>query len=455
MTSTRNGMQRHEGAVGTLRVRRKPSGYARHFKGTRTIRVKFTENRIRALAGPAGKLTSEGKPVKDELVWTDAPKGFAIRVSAAATAGSLDHKTYLVQYAHAGQKRRMPIGACNAISLADAIKEAKAILGDAARDRDPFAERKAKARKDAADAYTLAALIDDWAELKLKPQRKPHYAEEAPRAIQRVFKRCLDEPAAKIDSETVMRIHDALVKKGKPIMAARAVGYASAAYGWAIERRKLKDNPFAKLPTAPTRKRDRVLDDEELKRVWDALASDSGFDAIARMLILTGQRREEVAGMTWDELSADGLTWTLPAARAKNSAVHIVPLSAQAQAIIAAQPRSNRTTLVFPGRLGHNTFNGWGNAKIALDRKSNVTDWVIHDLRRTVATNLQKLGVRLEVTEAILNHTSGSRSGIVGIYQRHDWKDEKRAALQAWADRLEAIVEGRTAPDNVVALRTA
>jgi integrase len=426
------------------------------------MRVKLTEARIRALKGPADKLTRQGKPVKDELVWADSPAGFAVRVSAAAVAGSFDRKTYLVQYTtHAGQKRRMTIGGCGAVSLDAAAKQAKTILG-AAVHGDPFAERKAKARRDEADAYTLNAVIDDWAELKLRPQRKPRYAEEAPQAVRRVFKRLLDWPAAKIDSDMIMRVHDALVKeggpkakKGSPIMAARAVAYASAAYGFAIERRKLKDNPFSKLPTSPTRQRDRVLKDDELRRVWNALDGASVFYPIARLLILTGQRREEVAGMTWDEISPDGTTWTLPAARTKNGTVHIVPFARQAQAIVAAQPRSNQTTLVFPGRKIGGPFNSWDNLKTSLDRKSGVMGWVLHDLRRTCATNLQRLGVRLEVTEAVLNHVSGSRAGIVGVYQRHEWKAEKRVALQAWADRLDAIVEGRAIDgdsDNVVPL---
>jgi integrase len=107
--------------------------------------------------------------------------------------------------------------------------------------------------------------------------------------------------------------------------------------------------------------------------------------------------------------------------------------------------------LVFPGLRG--SFNGWGKAKAALDKRSGVTNWRLHDLRRTAATGLQRLGVRLEVTEQILNHVSGSRAGIVGVYQRHDFAVEKRAALEAWGEHVMAIVNGRTAGGNVVALR--
>jgi integrase len=154
--------------------------------------------------------------------------------------------------------------------------------------------------------------------------------------------------------------------------------------------------------------------------------------------------------MTWDELSPDLSTWTIPGSRTKNHATHIVGLSRQAQAIVAAQPRLNDNPHVFAGLKG-GAFRGFSRSKIALDKMSGVKDWTLHDLRRTCATGLQKLGVRLEVTEAVLNHVSGSRDGIVGVYQRHDWAPEKISALSAWGDRIDAMVEGRDASENVVA----
>jgi integrase len=173
-----------------------------------------------------------------------------------------------------------------------------------------------------------------------------------------------------------------------------------------------------------------------------------------RLLILTGQRREEVTSMTWGELSADLATWTIPAARAKNGKDNVVPLSLQAQAILPARSPAvarHDARLIFPGLRG--PFNGFGLAKAQLDAASGVDNWRLHDLRRTMATGLQKLAVRLEVTEAILNHVSGSRSGIVGVYQRYAYADEKRAALAAWGERVAAIVEGRETSSNVVSLR--
>jgi integrase len=155
--------------------------------------------------------------------------------------------------------------------------------------------------------------------------------------------------------------------------------------------------------------------------------------------------------MTLDEIAPDLSAWTIPASRAKTGATHVVPLSVQAQAILRAVPRLGGSDLVFPGLRG--PFSGFSKAKAALDKTSGVKNWRLHDLRRTMATGLQRLGVRLEVTEAVLNHVSGSRAGIVGVYQRHTWAEEKRAALAAWGAQVEAIVEGRPAAENVTPLR--
>jgi integrase len=169
------------------------------------------------------------------------------------------------------------------------------------------------------------------------------------------------------------------------------------------------------------------------------------------MLILTAARREEVAGMTWTELTDDLSTWTIPGGRAKNGASNIVPLSAPCQALLRGVTRQAGRDLVFPGLRG--PFSGFGKAKARLDAASGVSNWRLHDLRRSAATGLQRLGVRLEVTEAILGHTSGSRGGIISVYQRYDYVAEKRAALTAWGEQVAALVEGRTTASNIAEFR--
>jgi integrase len=185
--------------------------------------------------------------------------------------------------------------------------------------------------------------------------------------------------------------------------------------------------------------------------------------------------------MTWAEISYDLSIWTLPSERTKNGLTHVVPLSDPARDLLrgmlpeepadAKRPMAERRAsgaLVLPGLFG-TPFAGWSKAKAALDKAvvdaraeaaaadgtcspTPIAPWSIHDLRRTVATGLQRVGIRLEVTEAILNHVSGSRAGIAGVYQRHDWAAEKRGALDAWAAHVLSIVEGRTDNPNVVAL---
>jgi integrase len=401
--------------------------------------MKLTLRRIETLDCPAGK--------KDVLVFDDEQKGLAVRVTASGG------KSYLAQYSLRGRgKRRIPLGSVSAISLDGARKATAAILGEVANGKDPAVERKSAAmeaeRKAAEEAFTLDELLTKWAASHLTG-RRASYAAEAVRALRYAFKGQLAKPAAGLKDKVVARVLEGFASAGKPAMAASTMSYGRAAFGWAIGRRLIVDNPFANLSFGHVVKRERVLKDHELRAIWDASAGPGTYNAIVRTLILSGQRREEVAGMAWSELSDDFSTWTIAADRSKNGVAHVVPLPPQAQKILNDARR--RADLVFPGERG--LFNGWSKSKDRLDADSGVKDWRLHDLRRTVATGLQSLGVRLEVTEAVLNHVSGSRAGIVGVYQRHHWSDEKRAALAAWGAHVEAIVEGRDSGGNVTLLR--
>ena len=146
-----------------------------------------------------------------------------------------------------------------------------------------------------------------------------------------------------------------------------------------------------------------------------------------QLLILTGARQMEVGKLRWDEIGTDSIE--LPGDRTKNGEPHSIPLSSAARGIVAKLPRVANSPYLFHGR-GNTPVNGWAVAKKRLDELANIPAWTIHDLRRTMATGLQKLGTPLQVTEAILNHVSGSRAGIVGVYQRHDYAEEKRAAFR-------------------------
>ena len=399
--------------------------------------MKLTQRRIDDLACPTAR--------RDALVFDDEQRGLGVRVTAGGG------KSYVAQYTFAGSKRRVPLGSCSAISLAAAREAVRTILGDAARGVDTAAERKGARLKAAEDGLTLADLIDQWDKLHLSAKRA-NYSTAATGSLRRLFAHHLDKPAAAVDRSAVVRVLDRLSKDDRTAMAAATARYGSALYGWAIRRGTLSANPFQRVPVSPTVRRERVLSDDEIRRVWLATEGPGAFNGIVRTLLLTGQRREEVAGMIWNEIAPDFSAWTVPASRAKNGVAHVVPLSRLAQTILRAAPRFAKETdeqavdddkpdLVFHGEQG--VFCGWSKSKGRLDRRSGIAGWTLHDLRRTMATGLQKLGVRLEVTEAVLNHVSGSRAGIVGVYQRHEWSDEKRLALDAWGEHVAAIVEGR------------
>jgi integrase len=158
--------------------------------------------------------------------------------------------------------------------------------------------------------------------------------------------------------------------------------------------------------------------------------------------------------MQWSELSADLTVWTLPGERTKNARVHTVPLAPQARAIIEALPRLSET---FVFSLGDDeSLESYSRMKRKLDQLAPLAEpWRLHDLRRSCASGLQRVGTRLEVSESVLNHASGSITGVAAVYHRHDFAAEKRAALEAWADRVEALVEGREAATNVIEMRRA
>jgi integrase len=195
------------------------------------------------------------------------------------------------------------------------------------------------------------------------------------------------------------------------------------------------------------------VSDDELKSVWRAAdALEPVYAGFVKLLILTGARRSEVAGMTWREVDLAARLWTLPAARAKNNREHTVPLPDLAAEILRTLPRIDDSDLVLTltGRVPLRAFR---NIKRRIDTLAPpMPQWVLHDVRRSVASGMARLGINLPVIEKLLNHVSGSFAGIVGVYQRHSFADEKRAAMAAWARFVEQLVTGET-PANVIELK--
>jgi integrase len=206
--------------------------------------------------------------------------------------------------------------------------------------------------------------------------------------------------------------------------------------------------------------RTRTLSDDELRALWFACEHEGALGQAIRMLALTGARRNEVGHMRWQEIDEDRRLWMLPAGRTKNAREHAMPLSSQAWALIEARPRFAGCPFVFSTN-GRGPVKNWDGVKRRISARSGITaeTWRLHDLRRTCASGMQKLGVQVPVIERALNHVSGVFKGIVGVYQQHDYADEVRIALQKWADRVEEIVGGEPVKvetpvtGNVVALR--
>jgi integrase len=204
---------------------------------------------------------------------------------------------------------------------------------------------------------------------------------------------------------------------------------------------------------ADERPRDRVLTDEELVTIWH-VCRDDDYGRILRLLILTGQRRVEVGDARRSEIDFDARRWRLPASRTKNGQPHEVPLSDAAASLFRSAGRDGRDLLF--GRDEAAGYGGWSAAKRALDKRisdggSKLESWHLHDIRRTVATRMAELGVMPHVVEAVLNHISGHKAGVAGVYNRALYAAEKRQALNRWAEHVTALVSGRAS--NVVALR--
>ena len=251
--------------------------------------MRLTERKIETLTADGGK--------KDRLVFDDAQRGLAVRVTASGS------RTYLCQYTLSGQKWRVPLGSCSALSLSKAREAAAAVMGDVAKGRNPAAERKEAAATEWAKRVrgrlTLAVLIQDWARLHLA-HRRLRYATEAVRALRHALVKHLERPAEDLDRAAVVHALDALSR--------RTAAYGRACFAWAMKRGTVPSNPFAELPLSTVvNKRDRVLRDEEAAAIWRAAAeAPLPYGTIVRLLMLTGQRREEVAGMTGRTLARLG-----------------------------------------------------------------------------------------------------------------------------------------------------
>jgi integrase len=359
-----------------------------------------------------------------------------------------------VRYRHQGVTRKHTLGPYPAVDLKAARTLASKALRAVAEGRDPGRE-KALAR--ASEAYSVDRIVEEFLERHVRRSNRPRTAEETERLLRHhVLPRWRGRMVHEITRRDVLDILDRVVDGGAPIAANRVFAAIRKFFNWCAARDIIAASPCAgvKPPTAE-RARDRVLSDEELRLVWRAADKLGGtFSPLVKMLALTGQRRDEVARMRWEELDLDARLWTLPPARTKNNQPHEVPLSKAALAVLQNVPRIASSPFVLTTNGGASPASGYSKNKRRLDAllPADMPPWRLHDLRRSCASGLARLGINLPVIEKVLNHSSGSFAGIVGVYQKHSFADEKRAALEAWGSFVTAVVEGKPA-SKVVRLR--
>lgn len=387
--------------------------------------MKLTRPNVARLRLPAGK--------SDAIIFDDDVPGFGIRLRAGGK------RTWIAQYRVGAKQRRVTLGDCRKLDADKARTAARNRLAQVTLGGDPQAD-KFTARASA--ATTLGDAVGAYLAGKKTTLRRKSF-DETERYLQKSWKPLHGLPVHGIERRAVaIRLAEVAAHNG-PIAATRARAALSALFAWAVREGVANENPVigTNRPAEP-RSRDRVLTDAELREVW-ASCRDDDYGRIIRLLMLTGQRRDEVGAIAWSELDLEDGTWRISRLRTKNGRAHTIALAHAAMAIVErveCRPGNDRMFGKSDGGFG-----GWSKAKAALDRRIAVgraatagpmAPWCVHDLRRTVATRMAELGVLPHVIEALLNHVSGNKAGVAGIYNRSKYEHETRAALVLWADHL-------------------
>jgi integrase len=368
------------------------------------------------------KTTIDNLPL-GSMIWDQAVRGFGARRQLRDTF-------YVLRYRLNGRQRLITIGRHGSPWTPDTARtEAKRLLGLVAGKVDPAAVPPTE---------TFSVTLDRYLERK-RPSLKPRSILEIERHLLHHSKSLHSLRLGEIDRRTVaVRLGEIETGNG-PVARNRVRSSLSAFFAWSIREGLLEINPVSGTGKADEGgSRERILSQAELIALLHSLGDDQ-FSDIVRLLILTGQRREEIGGLRWTEIDFNRDLIILPPARTKNNRQHELPLSRQAKEILERQPK--RRDLVWG--IGAGGFSGWSDAKAALDlripKSIVIAEWRLHDIRRTVATMMGELGVLPHIIEAILNHVSGHRAGVAGIYNRARYEIGMRDALQGWADWIDTI----------------
>jgi integrase len=407
--------------------------------------------------------TDAGDTKGYHVIWDSEVKGFGLKVihskekprAEGQTVKSGGKKVYIFQYRMGGRNtatKRYTIGEHGALTPDEARKEAERLKGLVRSGKDPAHEKRAiqeAHRRGTAAKNSVEAVGREFIQRHLS-QRKS--GAETARILEReVFPKWGAQPIGDIKRSDVLTLLDRIADRGAPYARNRTAATIRKLFNWAIKRGYLEANPAAGVEMIDEQERDRFLSDEEIVRVWNACGVVGWpFGPLFRILLLTAQRRDEVAEMRWSELDLNAALWTLPKERAKNNRTHEVPLAPIVAEMLAAVARIDESDLIFTTN-GKTPVSGFSQAKRRLDELAGVNDWRLHDLRRTATTGMAKLGVEPHVADRILNHKQGVIRGVAAVYNRHAYLDERRAALNCWADYVLRLVKPTDA--EVVALR--
>lgn len=362
-------------------------------------------------------------------------------------------KSWAVRYRHHGRNRKLTLGPYPRIALDQARKLASAALRGVAEGNDPAGEKSEARRRMLAgleDEALFGASWDRYISEYVRPNLKASSANEIERlGTVLILPKFRKRRLAEIKDHDIKALMLAQKKRGAPIQANKVFTTLRAFLNWCRRELILRtESPCTGLQKPEVEKpRDRVLTDQEIKWLWRA-CDEIGFPfgPMVKLLLLTAARREEARAMTGREIDRTTRLWTLPPARVKNGREHSIYLADAALAVLDASPRiRGKRGLVFTV-TGETPCSGFSRAKTRLDALmteyagQEIAPWVIHDLRRTVASGMARLRVSLPVIERCLNHISGSFGGIVGVYQRHEFADEKQTAFESWARHVELLL---------------
>jgi integrase len=397
-------------------------------------RIRLTKSAIDAIPTPKS----------DVVYWDVGCPGFGVKVTPKG------RKVFIVLYrtGGAGSKlRKYTIGPYGRVTLHQARVAAQRVFAAKLAGRDPAAEKREAKRRVVADR--VEDLLETFIAQRLSQNRS---GGEISRLLRReVGKTWGGRSIHEISKRDVVGVVSAIEQRGAPVAANKTLKSIKTFLRWCVGRAVLDQSPAEGVPL-PSKEvaRDRVLDDEELARVILAARQIGGpYGGVVEFLALTGQRREEVAGLQWEELDLARRIWTIPKSRTKNAKTHLVHLSEQALAVLKRADRNG--PLVF-SLLGTKPFQEFSRAKRVLDQLSGVTGWRLHDLRRTCVSGMARLGVAPHVADKILNHQSGTISGVAAVYQRHEFLAERRAALELWGAHVDRVLAA-IAQERRIALR--